>query len=81
MPVSPETLFRPESRLADISNCFSLLDSDEERLEIQRAYEKSEGKLAYVMKMVPFLMPGRDEERVIQIIQGDNLISEIMFRH
>lgn len=46
-----------------------LLDSDDERQEIRRAYEKSNGNLDYVIKMVPFLTREKNEERVLQIIQ------------
>lgn len=46
-----------------------LLDSDEERQEIRRTYEKSGGNLDDVIKMVPFLTHVKDEKRVLRIIQ------------
>lgn len=57
---------------------FFSLDSDEERQEIRRTYEKGEGNLEYVFKMVPFLTREKDEERVLQIVkelEDDKLVA------
>lgn len=49
------------------------IDSEEERQEIRCAYVESEGNIAYVIKVVPFLKP-KDEDRIKIIIQGDYII-------